>query len=149
MRAYKFRGYRKDGKGWVYGDLCSKDSEFGVSIVEGSIRKYSVYPESVGQYIGVKTPNSHDPAWDLDPANKLIELYEGDIVEAWSEGTLAKFTIKWRQESSPGFILYPSWQDRQMWHIHGSKLNRSSEMVDRVVLRGNEFEEKFGHILSQ
>jgi uncharacterized phage protein (TIGR01671 family) len=86
-----FRGKRVDNGEWVYGDRCrsvhnnsicimpkpffatrdfGEEDEFGSAVIEDSMAIggwYSVDPETVGQYIGIK-----------DDTNKHI--YEGDFV---------------------------------------------------------------------
>lgn len=52
----------------------------------------------------------------------MVELYEGDIVEAWSEGSKGTFVIKLRQEAQPTYMLYPAFQSGKMWSISFSKI---------------------------
>lgn len=52
----------------------------------------------------------------------MVELYEGDIVEAWSEGSRGTFVIKLRQEAQPAYMLYPAFQSGKMWSISFRKI---------------------------
>lgn len=47
-------------------------------------------------------------------------VYEGDIVEAWSEGYCAKFEVKWRGDGggAPLWLLYPAYQYGEFWHLN-------------------------------
>ncbi len=57
----KFRGWRTDGKGWVYGDLLTVSATnpriipfdmFLLTDFTSQTKKHEVTPESVGQYTG-------------------------------------------------------------------------------------------------
>ena len=67
MRTIKFRGLRKDGNGWVYGDLLTNEI-CGPFIVDKEGTYIKVLPATVGQYIGLN-----------DRMGK--EVHEGDVVE--------------------------------------------------------------------
>ena len=44
-----------------------------------------------------------------------VEIYVGDIVEAWSQGTKAKGAVKQRIDGT--WIMYPCWQNSEMWYL--------------------------------
>lgn len=67
------------------------------------------------------------------------ELYEGDYVEAMSEGVKATLEILFRGTSgAPTFILYPAFQGGQTWSIHVSQ--QGDKFVDDLKYVGNRFE---------
>jgi len=72
MREIKFRGFDAVGnKGWVYGDLVhnkkvNKEEPFLTDRI--MVGGYEVFPESVGQFIGLRDKERN-------------EIYKGDIVQ--------------------------------------------------------------------
>lgn len=70
-----------------------------------------------------------------------VELYEGDIVEAMSEGSKGTFVIRFRQEASPCYILFPAWQCCKGWKIHGSNIGRKDgKYFDELKRIGNIYQ---------
>jgi hypothetical protein len=138
---YKFRGQQVGAGKWVYGSLLSCEDSFGPIyhiMVQHKFpferEHFLVRGETVGQFTGLK---GYTGSYENRHMNE-VELYEGDIVEAMSEGSKGTFIIKWRQESAPCFILFPAWQSQKMWSIHASCLGRKDgSYYDDLKLIGN------------
>jgi hypothetical protein len=136
MQQYIFRGKRKDNGEWAYGLLVM--GVFNDTLIQvkenGFYHTLVVIPESVGLWTGLK---GYTGSYEERRNNEVL-LFEGDIVEAMSEGSKGTFVIKWRQESSPCFILFPAWQSGKMWSIHASCLGRKEgDYYDDLRLIGN------------
>ena len=82
MRGY--RGFDKNGKGWVYGDLIH-NQKVTVTGLEPRVMVggYEVFPESVGQDTGGRDIHGDS-------------IYEGDIVRFTRKGTVCTAIVEYR-----------------------------------------------------
>lgn len=97
MREIKFRGKREDNGEWVFGDL-----HHGLLGRNAYVMGNQVIPETVGQYTGLKDKNGN-------------EIYEGDIVTAWSQGYQATGEVKQRIDGL--WLMYPAYQHGKQWGL--------------------------------
>jgi hypothetical protein len=86
------------------------------------------------QYIGVK---GYEGDYENRHKNE-VKLFEGDIVEAMSEGLKGTFVVKFRNEAQPTFMLFPAWQGGKMWSIAASDVGRAKgDYYDDLKRIGN------------
>lgn len=146
MKEILFRGKSKYQKIWVYGYLCGNDiipaDKYLAATCDGRKQRcFECFEDSIGQYIGGKGFVDKENEHFTKGKSKEVKLFDGDIVEAWSQGSKGIFVIKLRIESSPTFILYPAWQSKMAWDIHFSDIGRDKgDYYDDLRVIGNIFD---------
>ncbi|AKG05817.2 hypothetical protein AAV35_012785 [Salimicrobium jeotgali] len=111
--------------------------EDGVSIVFGSAG-WRLYVE--GNPVTIEDEGELMMFTGLHDRNE-VPIFEGDIVEAWSQGLKGIFEVKWRQGGSPSYILYPAWQIGEDWSLHGTE-SADGNYYDTVEIVGNIHEQE-------
>jgi len=126
-----FRGKKKFYNDFAYGFYLEKNDGKVFLIMDENMDTYHIIPETVGQFIGV-----HDKGGK--------KLFDGDIVEAWSQGSKGRFVIKYRLDGggTPCYILYPAWHNGEMWSISSSKESDGKYYDRGIEVIGNIHEHK-------
>lgn len=120
MREILFRGKRVDNGEWVCGDICHHDGKTSYIGQDqaGEMVILDLDPDTVGQFTGLV---------DM----RKTRIFEGDIVDCWSEGVNAKGTVQQRKDGL--WIIYPAWQKHIMWGLCPDEyLNTTVEVIGNV-----------------
>ena len=128
MREILFKAKRMDNGEWVEG-YCVNISNKHSYIFTGKLdisngyldfEKYTVIPETICQYTGLTDKNGN-------------KIWENDVVEAWSDGTMACGKVQQRIDGT--WIMYPAWQNKTMWYFIPNEFGETT-----VEVIGNIFD---------
>lgn len=129
----KFRGKRLcDGK-WIYGDLIHENA--GTIVIQTNLNTWGECPDDVDAYgEAFKVITSTVSEYTGIRGKNKREIYENDIVRAWSEGVCIVGVIKRRADGL--WVIFPAYQHCRFWHISPN----NNGVDDGIEVIGNVYD---------
>ena len=132
MREIEFKAKEIGTGDWVYGYLVRIHEDDYRIVTEddlnyaytggydydGSMTK--IDKNTICQYTGLTDKNGN-------------KIWENDVVEAWSDGTMACGKVQQRIDGT--WIMYPAWQNKTMWYFIPNEFGETT-----VEVIGNIFD---------
>lgn len=116
---------------WIYGNLIIDGNR--AYIVNGVVECTDEYI-AIEKWCEVDITTVGQSTGLFDKNGK--EIFESDIVIAWSQGVKGTFEIKRRIDGL--WLLYPAWKDGQFWHLSPTEDGRETCEVIGDMYRNPE-----------
>lgn len=116
----KFRFYDKKYKIWLKPECVWLDENGNFRGIDGVNRFESFDDKDIvlTQSTGMFDKNG-------------VEIFEGDVVIAWSQGVKGTFEIKRRIDGL--WLLYPAWKNGQFWYLSPTEDGRETiEVIGNI-----------------